>query len=180
MRDISGSGAMEKQEEERWYVLRVKPRKENLVLAELEMMNSFYYFPFVRDFKLKGKKKAAYRKPLFSGYIFIKYQKEIFGNLQQLEYIPGAIGLLKLNEKIAKVSDHEIEVLKKVCKLNAPPEIVANIPAGERIKIKAGMLKGVEGIVTKVVGKDYLFIESGISGMQIKIKLSENLIDIIG
>lgn len=169
---------MQKDKELRWYVLKVKPHKEQCAWAALRELGLVSFMPQIRRYKMSGNKKEEFYKPLFTGYIFVKDHFKETKYQTKLQFIRGTTGLLTIDRKIVFVSDYEIDVLKKVCELESTLEIVNGIKVGEQILIKEGILKGVKGVVTKAEGKDYFFIESGINGIMIKIKLSETLVKV--
>lgn len=166
---------MTKTKECRWKILKTRPKKEQIAMAHLEELVMDYYFPLVRDFKIINNKKEIVLKPLFTGYLFVKDQDKV--PTAKLQFIRGTTGLLTFDRKNVSVSDLEIDVLKKVCKLKSAPEVVSEIAIGELIIIKNGPLKGVTGVVSKIMDKQYIFIESGINGMLIKIKLEKIIIE---
>lgn len=176
LRYVSRSGAMKKSNENVWLVLKVRPKKEKFATQHLAELGYIHYLPLVRDFKMVCNKKENMYKPLFTGYLFVANHEESID--AHLHYIRGTTGLLKLSEKEVVVTDGEIDVLKRLCDLKAAPEVVSDIVVGERITLKGGTLKGVQGVVSKIENNTYLFIESGISGIIIKVKLSENLLEV--
>lgn len=159
----------------KWVVLRVQPRKEQQVMAWLERASISFYLPTIRKFKILKSNKEQIQVPLFTGYIFVMERPGI--NDTKLNFVPGTSGLLMVGGQKAQVTDAEIETLEKVCKLRTPPEVVNDMVVGEMITIKSGSLKGISGIVKQVSGKNYIYIESGINGMMIKLKLSDSIVD---
>ena len=158
-----------------WCVLRVLPKKERQAMAHLEELGCTYYFPSFKRFKFQGSIKEAVEVPLFTGYIFVK--NELAAEECKLQFIRGTNGLLAVGAQQAHVTDVEIELLKRICKKMIPPEMVSEMVVGEKITIKSGSLKGITGVVTQIMGKHYIFIEIGTTGMILKLNLSENLVE---
>jgi len=171
----SGGGAMKELSVNIWYVLRLHPKKERIAMNHLADLGFGFYFPLVRRFKIIHNNKEDVYEPLFNGYLFVKENSNF--DESKLQFIRGTSGLLKLGGKLAKVTDLEIEVLKRVCMQRTPIELISEVVVGEYIIIKSGTLKGIRGIVNKILGKQYIYIESGINGMLIKLKLNQNILD---
>jgi transcription antitermination factor NusG len=84
--------------------------------------------------------------PLFPGYVFVR-----LGTQDRLRVLqtPGVAKLVGFGGIPAALPDEEIEALKKglVRGLRAEPH--SFLSAGRRVRVKAGPLEGVEGIVVR-------------------------------
>lgn len=166
---------MTNSEGNRWIVLKLLPKKEQQVMARLEAEGYSFYFPTVKQFKICNNKKEPTQVPLFTGYIFVKVRSNEAETC--LHFLPGTNGILSIGGQKAYATDAEIEVLDKACRLRTPPEVVNEVIVGEPITIKSGSLKGITGIVKQIMNKHYIYIEIGTTGMNLKLNLSESIVE---
>ncbi len=155
---------MEKSEE--WYVLRTKIKKEFLVQQELIQKGIETELPVTTKLISTKKGIRKTKKPLISGYVFVKCSEQ---QTEGLKFIPGSIDFLRINNIPQKLTQSDILRLKKLCEF--APEISSVPETGTKILITNGTLKGIMGIVTAKKNKNYFFVESGINGIYIRIEL---------
>lgn len=144
-------------------------------MARLEAEGYSFYFPLVKQFKICNNKKELIQVPLFTGYIFVKVRP--IDAETCLHFLPGTNGILSIGGQKAYATDSEIEVLDKVCRRRTPPELVNEVIVGELITIKSGSLKGITGVVKQISGNHYIYIEIGTTGMNLKLNLSESIVE---
>lgn len=159
----------------KWYVLKILPKKERQTLSHLDELGYTFYYPTYTSYKINNGKKEAVKVPLFTGYVFIR--NTFLEVDSKLQFIRGTSGLLTIGVNHAYATNQEIELLKRLSKKIKPPELVNEMVVGEWITIKNGSLKGFSGIVKKILNKHYIHIEIGTTGMILKLKLSENLVE---
>jgi len=83
--------------------------------------------------------------PLFSCYLFVR--STVYDRLRILQ-IPGVLGFAASTASPTVIPDAEMEALKTITeKFNAEPHPYLN--TGDRIRIVAGPLTGMEGILTR-------------------------------
>ncbi len=163
---------MEKPEE--WYVLRTKIKKEFLVQEELTQKGIEAELPLTTKLVSTKKGIRKIKKPLISGYVFVKCSEQ---QTERLKFLQGSIDFLRINNIPQKLTQSDILRLKKLCEF--APEICSVPEAGTKVLITFGTLKGITGIVTSKKNKNYFIVESGINGIFIKIELKNTLFEII-
>jgi transcription antitermination factor NusG len=124
-----------------WHALRTLPHKEEHVVSELEAKKIDCYLP--RVCYLNASKKQ-YKRPLIRGYVMVRACCRDF---EKLRYIRGSKGLLSINGKPGKITEKEMDFLRRVCgDASYKPELV-DYRAGDAVKILSGSLKGHTGVV---------------------------------
>ncbi len=155
---------MEKTEE--WYVLRTKIKKEFWVQEELIRKGIDTELPLTTKIINTKIGIRKIKKPLISGYVFVKCSEQ---HTERLRFLPGSIDFLRINNIPQKLTQSDILRLKKLCEF--APEISSVPETGTKILITNGTLKGIFGIVTAKKNKNYFIVETGINGIYIRIEL---------
>ncbi|MDA3820599.1 MAG: hypothetical protein PF590_09090 [Candidatus Delongbacteria bacterium] len=124
-----------------WYALKTRPHKEEHVLVELESKAYTAYLPRIWKYKSAQKRQ---KKLLIPGYVMVHACCRDF---EKLRYIRGSKGLLSMNGMPGKITESEMDFLRKVCgETDYEPEL-RNYQAGDSIKILTGPLKGRKAVV---------------------------------
>jgi transcription antitermination factor NusG len=136
-----------------WWLAHTLPRQEKAVAMALRGQNAGYYLPLVNRKSLTRGRTRLARIPLFPGYVFICGDQET------------RLGALKTNRllTVQPVPDGEalrLQLLRfaNLIAMGAPLVRESRIAAGERVRIKAGPLRGTEGVVLRRNGKAKLLI----------------------
>jgi len=127
-----------------WRIAHVKSRREKTLADYLAARDIGYFLPLVRK-----RQPAAYRTrysllPLFPGYVFFKSDE--FGRYSALRSNQIA--------RVIEVADparllHELRQIKQVLSGNVPVFPAAFIKAGQRVRVRKGPLKDVEGVIVR-------------------------------
>ena len=128
----------------RWFALSTRGRFEQ---STAELLNSKGYEVLVPTREVSkvlfGRAKAV-KEPLFPGYIFCRLDASV--RLPILT-TPGVMSIVGSGREPTPVPDEEIDRLTRV--LGSPFDVqeCSYIPTGQMVQVKAGALRGLEGIV---------------------------------
>lgn len=125
-----------------WYVAHTLPRREKKLKDYCDREGLNVVLPLYRSVRKYRSKTAVFLKPLFPGYIFLQMLPEHRQKIIQNDCVAR---LLTVSDQ-AKFTQQLSEILKA---LETGLEIVLapEIGAGQRVKIKAGPLQGMEAWV---------------------------------
>jgi transcription antitermination factor NusG len=131
-----------------WYAIYSAPRHEKRVYEHLSYRKVECFLPLYRSVhKWKNGCKQLVELPLFPGYLFVK-----IGQRQRVRVleIPGVLSFVGPKMEPAQLSDFEIETLRSGLHLKkfAP---YRDLVIGEKVRIKAGPLSGLEGALVRTV-----------------------------
>ncbi len=128
-----------------WYVIRAKPNRERVVLAQLEGQGLETFFPAVRVNPVNP--RSARVRAYFPGYLFAHLNLAVVG-ANTLRWLPAAIGLLEFGGEPAVVPDTLITQLKRrVSTIQAAGGLVlVDLVPGDTVKITSGPFAGYEAI----------------------------------
>lgn len=137
----------------RWWVLYTKVHQEKALARQLLGYEVPYYLPLVpKTSHLRGRRFVNH-VPAFPGYVFL------FGN--EDERVMG----LTTNRvsRVLHVHDHErlshdLQQLQRLIVSGAPLTLESRLAPGKRVRIRDGMLAGLEGTILKRQGAVRLMI----------------------
>jgi len=131
--------------EARWYVAYVVARHEKVVTEQLARRSVESFLPLYHAVHYWKKRRAHVELPLFPAYVFVRMCAA--ERLRVLE-IPSIVHIVTFGGVPAAVPDAEVEALRNVLRLRRC-EPYQYLTAGRRIRIKAGPLQGLEGVVVR-------------------------------
>lgn len=129
----------------RWYALRSKPRKEDVLWRQIKAQDYEIFYPRIRVQPVNPRSKKV--RPYFPGYMFIRVDLEEVGK-STFNWMPHAIGLVSFGGEPAWVPDNLVHaVRKRVDEINeAGGELFDGLQEGDEIRIKEGPFAGYEAI----------------------------------
>jgi len=129
----------------RWYVLRSKPLKEEMVWRQVNSQGIEVFYPRLRAHPVNPRARKI--KPYFPGYMFIHVDLDTAG-LSTFQWMPHSVGLVCFGGEPAVVPESLILAIKNRIEEidSAGGEIFANIHQGDKIFIKDGPFEGFEAI----------------------------------
>jgi transcriptional antiterminator RfaH len=155
-----------------WYAFQSKTRKEQLLCEQLSMRQIDSFFPCVHVRPVNPRARKV--KPYFPGYVFGRVDLERVGR-SILDWIPGAIGIVKFGGEPAPVSDYLINILQRHLEaINAlKSEVLKGLQRGDMVAIQAGPFAGYEAIFdARLPGRDRVeVLLKMLEGSQIRVKL---------
>jgi len=131
-----------------WFAVQVRARSEKLVSSILENKGFEYLLPLYSVKRQRSDRVVGLQLPLFPGYIFCRL--DLARRLLPLFTTPGVLRLLGVGRTPVPVDDSEIDSIRAILKAGQFPRPWPMPKQGERVRIEAGPLTGVEGIL---VGK---------------------------
>lgn len=128
-----------------WYVIRSKPRKEDVVWRQVHGRGFETFHPRIRVNPVNP--RARKLKPYFPGYLFVRVDIEEAG-LSVFKWLPHAVGLVNFGGEPAIVPDNLINTIRKrLEEVNAAGgELFEGLKPGEVVLISDGPFKGYEAI----------------------------------
>ena len=141
---------------EQWIAVRSKPRAEKVALKQLEKKGMQAYLPLVRQKRKWSDRMKWVELPLFPGYLFAKV--ELKNSLFVLQ-THGIKNVVKLGEEITVIRDEEILAIRQMIEGGYEPEGIDYFVKGDHVVIIGGPLKGTEGVVAQIRGKDQFILK---------------------
>ncbi len=133
----------------KWHVLWTRSHSEDMVHDQLMAQGFHLFLPKMDVWSRRGGMRRASRVPMFPGYLFLHHLMDKASYLA----VCKATGLVKILgerwDRLAAVPDSEIEAIQRVHRSRLPTLPHPYLREGERVRITAGLLAGVEGILLR-------------------------------
>jgi transcription antitermination factor NusG len=129
----------------KWFALAVKPRFDKAVAKVLELKGYETFVPLYKKVHTYGNRSKGSELPLFPGYVCCRF--DVQSRLPILT-TPGVIQVLGAGGTPIPISDLEISSLQTVIRAQLPIRPIPFVD-GQRVRIRSGVLAGVEGIILK-------------------------------
>ena len=156
-----------------WIAVYTKSRHEQTVVNELNKKNIEAYCPMFKEKKQWSDRKKWVDFPLFRSYVFANIEiKENFYILQTI----GVSKIEKFQEKISIIPDEVIENIKNIIHGEYKIEHADYFFKGQEVIVISGPLKGLDGTVLDLKGKDKLIIKIEAIKQAFSIEISPGLL----
>jgi transcription antitermination factor NusG len=130
----------------RWYAVYTRHNHERTV-AELLLGKGFQvFYPTYEGIRQWADRRKRLDLPLFPSYLF--FANEIDRRLQVLS-TPGVRSIVQTANVPAPIPNEEIIQIRRLLDGNVPVEPHPFLKQGDRIRINAGPLAGLEGILSR-------------------------------
>ena len=129
-----------------WYAAYTSANHEKRVAEQFAVRSVEHFLPLYASLRRWKDRRVTLELPLFPGYIFVRLA--LCDRLRLLQ-IPGVAKLVGCNGAPTALPTDEIEALKKGLSCGVRVEPHPFLTVGRRVRVKAGPLVGVEGIVIR-------------------------------
>jgi hypothetical protein len=166
--DLASEGSPERH----WWALYTKARQEKSLSRELLAFQVPYYLPLIKKTSIRRGKKAASFIPLFGGYVFL------YGSEQE------RVRSLTTNRvsRVLPVSDpqgllRDLQQIERLIATDAPLTIESRLSAGCRVRVRQGVLMGLEGTVLTRRGVTRLLVSVDFLQQGASIEIEDFLLE---
>ena len=159
----------------KWYPVYTHPRAEKKACQALIAKGIETYLPLQRRLKQWSDRRKWTEEPFIKSYLFVHIKEQ-----EQTEVLmtKGISRFLYFSGKIAAMPDRQIDELKLLMASPYELEITAeDLQPGEKIKIKAGPLKGLVGEMISYRTQKQLALRLDNLGYSIIVHVTAALID---
>ena len=151
-----------------WFALCVKPRHEKSAAAALRFKGYDEFLPLYRARARWSDRVKVTQRPLFPGYVFCRL--DIRHRVPVLN-TPGVLRVIGHGREPVALEDREIDALKVVVRSGLPAEPWPFLNVGCRIGIEEGPLRGIEGTLLEIKGRDRLVLSVGLLQRSIAVEV---------
>ena len=130
----------------RWFAVYTIPRHEKRLAEHFGVRQIEHFLPLYRTLrKWKDGSRITLELPLFPNYIFVRISRRERVRVLQ---VPGVVSIAGCGRDPVPLPDGEIEALRQGIGL-AQVEPHPYLVVGERVRINAGPLAGMEGVLIR-------------------------------
>lgn len=134
-----------------WYAVYTRPRHEKKVFRQFQQECIEAYLPLRTTIRKWSDRKKKISEPFFSCYLFV--------NITQKDYhkvlnVPGVVRYVAFEGKAVTIPDMQISLIKNLLQEDYETvEYNERISAGTKVRIVAGPLAGIDGVLIFHSGK---------------------------
>jgi len=140
-----------------WFAIAVKPRHEKTVAHVLDTKGYETFLPLYKHRHQHAARLRDFELPLFPGYVFSRF--DLFKRLPVI-ITPGVSRILGVGAYPTPVDPIEIASLRTTLAKAVSAEALPFLQTGNKVRIREGPLRGVEGIIVLVRGKPRIVLSA--------------------
>jgi transcription antitermination factor NusG len=140
------------------YALQVRYRYERNVEQSLRVRGFVPFLPLYKNRRRWSDRIMEIETPLFPGYVFCSMD---LGNRLPVLSTPGVVGIVAAGKQPLPVNPDELESVRAMV-LRGIDVQPCSAALGQKIRIGAGPLKGIEGSLLQVRGKNRFVVRISI------------------
>jgi transcription antitermination factor NusG len=152
-----------------WWAMYTRARREKELMRRLRALEIGFYAPLVtKRTRSPGGRTRASHVPLFASYVFVlgseeERQRALTTNcISRCIEVPDSARLV-----------HDLRQVRQLIALDAPLTLEARIEPGRRVRVRSGPMTGLEGLVVKRRGKDWLVVAVEFLGQGASVLLED-------
>ncbi|MFA5865303.1 MAG: transcription termination/antitermination NusG family protein [Phycisphaerae bacterium] len=155
-----------------WWIAHTKSRCEKAFAWNLATKKIGYFLPMVERIKISGGKKRYFVLPLFPSYVFLCgndddcYRSRSKHLCQMIKVVD--------QEKLVK----ELKFIEKALQAKMELDLFPQLAIGQRCRVMAGSLKGLEGVVISQNKRARVVLEVSILGRGAIMEIDADLLEL--
>lgn len=153
-----------------WFAIQVKARCEKVVAHALHCKGYEEFLPLCHARRCWSDRVRDVELPLFPGYLFCRLDPS-----RRLPVLttPGVGAIVSCGRAPAPVDPAEVEAIQNVVRSGAPAAPWPYLDIGERVRIEAGPLRGLEGILLRLKNSQRLVVGVRLLQRSIAVEIEE-------
>lgn len=168
----SPEASVQSATDRRWWAVYTKSRQEKAFARQLIGLEVAFYLPLIpKDNIIRGRRVRSH-VPLFAGYVFL------FGN------DGDRITALTTNRvsRVLPVHDEprlrqDLAHVKALIERDAPLALERCLVPGDLVRIRTGLLRGLEGVVIRRHGKQRLLVAVNYLQQGVSVEIDDCALD---
>jgi len=155
----------------RWWVAHTRSRFEKAFAWDMCQRDIGYFLPLRDKVTVSHGRKRKVKMPLFTSYVFICGSDEDRYTALTTNRLCQTIEVADQEQLVAQLSR-----IEKALHSEAPLETLPHIPLGQRCRINAGVLAGVEGILIAKDKRARVALEVSVLGQATVMEVDADLV----
>jgi transcription antitermination factor NusG len=164
--------AAETGELPRWHVVHAKPRCEKKLGDYCEAHAVESYVPLRSETKIYQRRKVTVHKPVFPGYVFLRYSPENKAEVLKSNMI---VRILPVENQAQLV--RELDQIRLALSVDPTLDACAAFQAGKRVLIRSGPFQGLEGVVQILKGRTKVVLNVELIGRALAVEVGVEMLE---
>jgi transcription antitermination factor NusG len=157
-----------------WFVAHTRPRQEKKLKAHCEQHGVAATLPCYKARHKYHGKTVSFDKPLFPGYVFLRLQPAQKDSVRQSDHVAN---LLEVADQ--ETLQRQLEKILRALETGFEVRLAPTIGEGMRVRIKAGPLQGVEGLVEQRHDPSVMLLRLDFINQAAAVKLEADMLEVI-
>jgi transcription antitermination factor NusG len=158
----------------RWYAVYTYPRHERVVANNLKLRCIETFLPTVFASSHWKDRRVQLERPVFPGYVFTRID---MNERRAVVATPGVIRILSFNGIPTPVDDREIDSVRLCQERGASIAPHMGFEVGDRVRVRCGMLQGLEGFISRSKKEQRLIIPISAIHQSIAVEVDVHLLE---
>ena len=154
-----------------WFAVQTRPRQEKKVSVGLKEKGIHNFLPLRWEKRQWSDRRQWIELPLFSHYVFVRIPVTVESRVSVLR-TSGVVRFAGMPGCGTPVPDDEIENLQAIMEQRIPVAPHEFIKVGERVRIRGGVLNGIEGTLSTVMNDRSLVVSVDLIQKSIAIRIA--------
>jgi transcription antitermination factor NusG len=159
-----------------WFALQVRMRHEAGVADHLQGKGYEWFLPLYKTRRRWSDRVKQIDSPLFPGYLFCRFNPH--DRLPILK-TPGVTQIVGYNHVPVPVDEQEIEAIRRLVASGVPNFPCAYLEIGSKVRIEAGALRGLEGILMDIKGKRRLVLSITLLQRSVAVEIDSDAVSVV-
>jgi transcriptional antiterminator NusG len=155
-----------------WFVLHTRSRQEKALVADLGALGVDHFLPLIIQARYYGNRKLHVELPLFPSYVFVR------GAIEQVylaDRTKRLVSIIRVPDQ-----DHlnwELKNLHLALSNQVALDPYPMLREGVRVEVRAGPLRGLQGIVESRGRSNRLILQVEMLGQAVSLEVEASLLD---
>lgn len=163
--------------QDRWHALYTRSRHEKIVTRELAKHKIETFLPLRKIKRHWSDRVKLIEEPLFHGYVFTRIP--ISKKITVLNTY-GAVSFVHFGPNLpAIIPEKDIFALKQFSEQDLPMDPFPYLKEGQRVYIRSGVFKGVEGFIVRKNNQCRLVISVDVLQQSVSVEVDQASVELI-
>ena len=157
-----------------WYVVHTKVRQEQTACDNLARQGYAVYLPRIKILKRVRGRQQALQEPLFPRYLFVQ-PRSAAHSIAPVRSTLGVATIVRFGQEPAVLRPQSLKEIRdfETRRNEAREEDISPFQPGERIRVAAGPLTGMEGLISDV-SHERVVVLMHLLGQDTRVSLSHH------
>ena len=156
-----------------WYAVRCRSKCEGVASSMLQAKGYQQFLPLVRSRRRWSDRTKTVELPLFSRYVFCRFNFEARLKVLQVSSIVSIVGF---GGKPCPIPDHEIQTIQAVVGSGLPVSPWPFLRIGQRVRVTEGALEGLEGILARKKSGYRVIVNMEMLNRAVAVEIEQDLV----
>lgn len=159
-----------------WYALYTCANHEQRVAEQLTIRDIEHFLPQYESTSRWKDRKVLLHRPLFPGYLFVHLALR---NRLRVQQVPGVVHLVGFNGTPTAVPEEELLQIREILNWGMRAEPHPLLTVGRRVRVKAGPLTGLQGILVRRKSKLRFVISVELIMRSMSVEMDERDLEVV-